>query len=71
MHSLEGKPPVEQNSDISIEEQGAPMFAFNRGASLAEIVETINAIGATPGDLVAILEALKQAGAMKAELQIQ
>lgn len=66
-----GETAVEQDSDIAIEEQGAPMFYFNRGASLAEIVETINAIGATPGDLVAILEALKQAGAMKAELLIQ
>ena len=66
-----GQTAVEPNSDIIIEEQDAPMFAFDRGASLAEIVETINAIGATPGDLVAILEALKQAGAMKAELLIQ
>lgn len=66
-----GETAVEPNSEIIIEEQDAPMFAFDRGASLAEIVETINAIGATPGDLVAILEALKQAGAMKAELLIQ
>lgn len=66
-----GETAVEPNSEITIEEKDAPMFAFNRGASLAEIVETINAIGATPGDLVAILEALKQAGAMKAELLIQ
>lgn len=66
-----GETAVEPSSDITIEEQDAPMFNFDRGASLAEIVETINAIGATPGDLVAILEALKQAGAMKAELLIQ
>ncbi|MEW4468442.1 flagellar basal body P-ring protein FlgI [Parasphingorhabdus sp. JC815] len=66
-----GKTALEPDSDIVVEEQDAPMFNFNRGASLAEIVETINAIGATPGDLVAILEALKQAGAMKAELLIQ
>ncbi len=66
-----GQTAVEPGSNISIDEQGSPMFAFDRGASLADIVETINAIGATPGDLVAILEALKQAGAMKAELLIQ
>jgi len=66
-----GQTALEPNSDISISEKGSPMFAFDRGASLAEIVETINAIGATPGDLVAILEALKQAGAMKAELLVQ
>ncbi|GAB5483091.1 MAG: flagellar basal body P-ring protein FlgI [Parasphingorhabdus sp.] len=66
-----GETAVEPSSAISVEEKDAPMFAFDRGASLAEIVETINAVGATPGDLVAILEALKQAGAMKAELLIQ
>lgn len=66
-----GETAIEPDSEITVEEQDAPMFAFDRGASLAEIVETINAIGATPGDLVAILEALKQAGAMKAELLIQ
>ena len=66
-----GQTAVEPNSNISIDEQGSPMFSFDRGASLSEIVETINAIGATPGDLVAILESLKQAGAMKAELLIQ
>ena len=67
----QGLTAVEPASGIAIEERGSPMFAFDRGASLAEIVETINAIGAGPGDLVAILEALKQAGAMKAELLIQ
>ncbi len=67
----QGQTALEPSSNIEITEQGSPMFAFNRGASLAEIVETINAIGATPGDLVAILEALKRAGAMKAELLIQ
>ena len=66
-----GQAAIEPSSAIVIEDREAPMFTFDRGASLAEIVETINAIGATPGDLVAILEALKQAGAMKAELQIQ
>ncbi len=66
-----GQTAIEPDSEIEIEEEDVPMFAFDRGASLAEIVETINAIGATPGDLVAILEALKQAGAMKAELLIQ
>jgi flagellar P-ring protein FlgI len=40
------------------------------GASLSEIVRAINQIGVSPGDLVAILEALKEAGALKAELII-
>ena len=46
------------------------MFAVAPGASLSELVKAVNAIGAAPSDLVAILEALKQAGAMKAELVI-
>ena len=44
------------------------MFLMPMGASLQDIVKAINRIGASPGDLVAILEALKEAGALKAEL---
>ena len=44
------------------------MFLFNPGITLNEIVTAVNEVGAAPGDLVAILEALKQAGALKAEL---
>jgi flagellar P-ring protein precursor FlgI len=46
------------------------MFQFKAGASLADIVKAVNAIGASPSDLVEILQALKQAGAMKAELEV-
>jgi flagellar P-ring protein precursor FlgI len=65
-----GETAVEQHSNIEIEEERRPMFAFAPGASLADLVKAVNAIGATPADLVAILEALKQAGAMKAELVV-
>jgi flagellar P-ring protein precursor FlgI len=61
---------VEPASDISVTEESAPMFELRQTASLAEIVRAVNAIGAAPGDLVAILEALKQAGALRAELVI-
>jgi flagellar P-ring protein precursor FlgI len=44
------------------------MFEFSPGTSLRDIVEAVNQVGAAPGDLMAILEALKQAGALKAEL---
>jgi flagellar P-ring protein FlgI len=64
----QGQTTTEPNSDIKIEEAKSPMFKLAPGASLSEIVAAINRIGASPGDLVAILEALKQAGAMKAEL---
>lgn len=65
-----GQTAVEQASTIAVEEERSPMFDFRPGASLADIVKAVNAIGASPADLVAILEALKQAGAMKAELVI-
>jgi flagellar P-ring protein precursor FlgI len=63
-----GQTAVEQRSNIDVTEEANPMFTFAPGASLSEIVKAVNAIGAAPSDLVAILEALKQAGAMKAEL---
>jgi len=65
-----GETAVEPSSDITVIEQRSPMFETGETASLADIVKTVNAIGASPADLVAILEALKQAGAMKAELVI-
>lgn len=65
-----GETAVEQSSDISVEESRNPMFMLNPGASLSDIVKAINRIGASPGDLVAILEALSQAGALSAELVI-
>lgn len=65
-----GQTAVEPASDITVEERSSPMFAVRETASLSDIVNTVNAIGASPSDLVAILEALKQAGALKAELVI-
>ncbi|MEH6756200.1 MAG: flagellar basal body P-ring protein FlgI [Parasphingorhabdus sp.] len=65
-----GRTATEQNSDIALEDKGAPAFEIGRRASLSEIVETINSIGVSPSDLTAILEGLKQAGALKAELII-
>ena len=66
----QGRTAVEQASTIEVIEHGAPMFETRDTANLADIVKTVNAIGASPADLVAILEALKQAGALKAELVI-
>ena len=66
----QGRTAVEPSSNISIDEQKKPMVNFKGGASLADIVKAVNAIGASPADMVAILEALKQAGAMKADLVV-
>ncbi|MGF7169169.1 flagellar P-ring protein precursor FlgI [Sphingobium xanthum] len=65
-----GETAVEPSSSISAEQEKNPMFLFKGGASLSDIVKAVNAVGASPADLVEILEALKQAGAMKAELEV-
>jgi len=55
-------------SDIKVEQPQTRMFVFNAGVNLDEIVRAVNQVGAAPGDLVAILEALKEAGSLRAEL---
>ncbi len=63
-----GDTVIVPRSDISVEQPEARMFLFNEGVDLDTIVRAVNQVGAAPGDLVAILEALKQAGALRAEL---
>jgi flagellar P-ring protein precursor FlgI len=63
-----GQTAVEQKSGVTVEEEKKPMFLLNPGPRLADVVKAVNAIGASPADLVAILEALKEAGSLKAEL---
>lgn len=65
-----GETKVVPRSDIKVEEEGSRMFVFNPGITLQEIVRAVNGVGAAPSDLVAILEALKSAGALRAELII-
>ena len=66
----QGQTAVEPRSGVGVEEEKRPMFLLEPGPRLADVVKAVNAIGASPADLVAILEALKQAGALKAELVI-
>jgi flagellar P-ring protein FlgI len=61
---------VTQKSTINVKEGDARMFVFQAGVNLDEIVRAVNQVGAAPGDLVAILEALQQAGALRAELVV-
>jgi len=65
-----GQTVVTPQSDVGVEQAGSRMFLFNPGVSLNEVVQAVNEVGAAPSDLVAILEALKQAGALKAELVV-
>jgi len=57
-------------SQMTITEEGERMFVFEGGNTLQDLVQAVNEVGAAPSDLVAILEALKKAGALQAELTI-
>jgi flagellar P-ring protein precursor FlgI len=64
-----GDTVVVGQSDIDVQQNGDNrMFLFEPGTSLNAIVEAVNQVGAAPGDLVAILEALREAGALRAQL---
>jgi flagellar P-ring protein precursor FlgI len=65
-----GQTAVVPQSDVAISEEGNRMFLFDPGVSLDEVVQAVNGVGAAPSDLVAILEALKEAGALRAELLV-
>ena len=58
------------NAEITVEEEVRPMFLFQPGIDLREIVDAVNGVGASPSSLIAILEALKSAGSLRAELVV-
>jgi len=58
------------DTEIDVEQEQARAFMFDPGIELSEIVEAINAVGTSPADLVAILEALREAGSLRAELVV-
>lgn len=64
----QGTTQLEQHSAVAVSEEVKPIFLLEPGPRLADVVKAMNAIGASPADLVAILEALKEAGALKADL---
>jgi flagellar P-ring protein precursor FlgI len=63
-----GQTVVLNNSTIKVDQGSNRMFLFKPGVELDQIVHAVNEVGAAPGDLVAILEALREAGALQAEL---
>jgi len=65
-----GETVITPETDIAVSVEDSRMFELERGTTLSDIVQAINSVGAAPGDLVAILEALKQAGALRAQLII-
>ena len=66
----QGETVIVPESDIKVSQGDNRMFVFDPGVSLNDIVRAVNQVGAAPGDLVAILEALKEAGALRAELVV-
>jgi flagellar P-ring protein precursor FlgI len=66
--SRAGRTVVTQQSDIDVGFKGNHTFVVPPSITLQEIVDGVNRVGATPADIVAILQALKQAGALRAEL---
>lgn len=65
-----GQTVVAGASQIDIKNEPGKVLLLNSGASLADVVKALNAIGATPQDLLAILQAMKAAGSLRAELEI-
>lgn len=63
-----GTPTVTDDTEIIIEEEPARAFIFDPGVDLSDVVDAINGVGASPADMVAILEALREAGSLRAEI---
>jgi flagellar P-ring protein precursor FlgI len=65
-----GQTVVTERSDIQIRQDGGKIVLLETGVQLADVVKALNSLGATPQDLLAILQAMKAAGALRAELEI-
>jgi flagellar P-ring protein precursor FlgI len=65
-----GQTAAVQNANIAVNEPNKPMFLFQAGIDLRQIVDAINQVGASPSALIAILEALKSSGSLRAELVV-
>lgn len=63
-----GDAAVNDDTEIIIEEEPARAFIFDPGVELSDVVDAINGVGASPADMVAILEALREAGSLRAEI---
>ncbi|MDE2563865.1 MAG: flagellar basal body P-ring protein FlgI [Sphingomonadales bacterium] len=66
----QGQTTVVPNSQVAVDDQGEHVALFRPGASLASLVDALNKLGVGPSDLAAILEALKEAGALRAEMVV-
>lgn len=65
-----GQTVVTQQSDVQLKSDQGELVVMPASASLSDVVKALNAVGATPQDLLAILQAMKAAGALKADLEV-
>ena len=68
--SLGGETVVVPNQRVDVQEGTAKLIALEEGATLEAVTRALNALGATPRDIIAIMQALKAAGALRAEIVI-
>lgn len=66
----QGQTAYSSQTDIAVQEESAKVVAFEEVASIGEVAAALNAIGATPRDIIAIFQALREAGALRAELVV-
>jgi flagellar P-ring protein precursor FlgI len=66
----QGRTVVTEQAEVQVEEQTSKVMLIPASASLSDVVKALNAVGATPSDLLAILQAMKAAGALKADLEV-
>jgi len=65
-----GQTTVTEKTDITVHQDAGSLMRLPAATNLADLVKALNALGANPGDLVAILQALKASGALRAELEV-
>jgi flagellar P-ring protein precursor FlgI len=65
-----GATVVTPDSDVSVKEEVNKLMVVPQGTNLGELVQSLNAIGVTPRDLISILQTIKAAGALQADLEI-
>jgi len=65
-----GQTTTTSQSDIEIKQGGGALLQLKAGVNLSDVVKAINALGANPQDLISILQAMKAAGALRADLEV-
>ncbi len=65
-----GDTTVTTEENVDVEEEKVPLVEMAEGASLADVVESLNKLGATPRDIITILQAIKRAGALRADVEV-